>query len=222
MSEPTLTGMEIRVLCLIAEGLTEWDIRKALCLSATNLHHYCNLLYIKTGCRNWQQLTRYAIAQGYVSPTWQLPYRQASWRTAAILPSEAQAPASPAITIVLIDKRPLMRAGWRSVLAALSLRVVGEASDEETGLSLCRVLLPRVVVLGILVADRTTAVARIKDVCPDTSLVVIHETFVRTARPRFTLAEGAIYLAETADVHELTDVVLSGYHQQRADGSADQ
>ena len=210
MTEPALTGVEFRVLCLIAEGLSDGDIRHALGLSAAALRHCCHLLYIRTGCRNWQQLTRYAVAHRYVSGDWDGQHDQPGTGTMSRLAGADPARGGPATTIVLLDKRPLMRAGLRSVLALPPVRVVGEAPDEETGLSLCRALVPHIVVVGILRADLMMAVARIKKACPDTTAIVIAERVYRILWGRGATADA--YLSETAEAGDLVDLVLRGGH----------
>lgn len=208
MTEPALTGVEFRVLCLIAEGLSDSAIRHALDLSAATLRHCCHLLYIRTGCRNWQQLTRYAVAHRYVSGDWAGQHDQPRTRTLSRLAGADPAWGAPTTTIVLLDKRPLMRAGLRTVLALPPARVVGEASDEETGLSLCRALLPHVVVVGILHTDLVRAVARIKEACPDTTTIVIAQRVYRALWGRGTPADA--YLTEAAEAGDLVDLVLRG------------
>lgn len=210
MTAPALTGVEFRVLCLIAEGLSDSDIRHALGLSAAALRHCCHLLYVRTGCRNWQQLTRYAVAHRYVSGDWDGRHDQPRTGTLSRLAGADSARGRPTTTIVLLDTRPLMRAGLRSVLALPPVRVVGEAPDEETGLALCRVLVPHVVVVGILHTDLVTAVARIKEACPDTTIIVIAERVYRVPWGRVPTANADVYLTETADASDLVNLVLRG------------
>jgi DNA-binding CsgD family transcriptional regulator/transposase len=68
-----LSLAEREVLCLIAAGCTDAAIAEKLARAPATIHTHCRHLLVKTGCRNRQQLTRYAVAAGLVSPTWDGP-----------------------------------------------------------------------------------------------------------------------------------------------------
>jgi DNA-binding CsgD family transcriptional regulator len=66
-----LSRAEIRVLCLIAEGLTDAEIATRLGRSPDTIHSHCQHLFAKTRTHNRRQLTRYAVAAGLVPSTWE-------------------------------------------------------------------------------------------------------------------------------------------------------
>jgi DNA-binding NarL/FixJ family response regulator len=70
MAERTLTPVEIDVLLLIAHGLSDRQIAAAQYKSLRTIHAHRDHLLAKTGCRNRVELTRFAIAAGYVPSAW--------------------------------------------------------------------------------------------------------------------------------------------------------
>lgn len=72
MSRPRLSPTECEILCLIADGLSDPQIAAALYKSPRTIDAHRDRLFSKTGSHNRVQLTRYAIAMGYVPVAWKL------------------------------------------------------------------------------------------------------------------------------------------------------
>jgi DNA-binding CsgD family transcriptional regulator len=89
MSTDGLSRAECEVLCLIAEGLTDVQIARRLSRSPATIHRHANRLCAKTRCHNRVQLTRYAVASGYVPPQWERLFEK--W---AVQPIDAAAIAA--------------------------------------------------------------------------------------------------------------------------------
>jgi len=70
MQGEQLTPAEIVVLLLIADGQSDVDTATMLCVAPSTIHTHCLHLFGKTGCHSRVQLTRYAVAHGYVSTDW--------------------------------------------------------------------------------------------------------------------------------------------------------
>ena len=63
-----LSPVEVEVLRLIADGLSDQEIAGALCKSLNTIRTHRDPPLSKTGCHNRVGLTRYAVAAGYVRP----------------------------------------------------------------------------------------------------------------------------------------------------------
>ncbi|MFI0510285.1 DNA-binding NarL/FixJ family response regulator [Streptomyces canus] len=63
-----LTGREVEVLALIAEGLSNQEIARRLHVSTATVKTHINNLFAKTGIKDRAQAVRYAYAKGLVRP----------------------------------------------------------------------------------------------------------------------------------------------------------
>jgi DNA-binding NarL/FixJ family response regulator len=63
-----LTAREVEVLALIAEGLSNPEIARALHVSTATVKTHINNLFAKTGIKDRAQAVRYAYAKGLVRP----------------------------------------------------------------------------------------------------------------------------------------------------------
>ncbi|MFC8364969.1 response regulator [Streptomyces griseorubiginosus] len=63
-----LTAREVEVLALIAEGLSNQEIARALHVSTATVKTHINNLFAKTGLKDRAQAVRYAYAKGLVRP----------------------------------------------------------------------------------------------------------------------------------------------------------
>ncbi|WP_020139169.1 response regulator transcription factor [Streptomyces sp. 351MFTsu5.1] len=63
-----LTSREVEVLALIAEGLSNQEIARALHVSTATVKTHINNLFAKTGLKDRAQAVRYAYAKGLVRP----------------------------------------------------------------------------------------------------------------------------------------------------------
>jgi DNA-binding NarL/FixJ family response regulator len=63
-----LTARETEVLLLIAEGLTNQEIARALHVSTATVKTHINNLFAKTGLKDRAQAVRYAYGKGLVRP----------------------------------------------------------------------------------------------------------------------------------------------------------
>ncbi|MEU3983118.1 response regulator transcription factor [Streptomyces sp. NPDC026672] len=63
-----LTGREMEVLVLIAEGLTNQEIARRLHVSTATVKTHINNLFAKTGLKDRAQAVRYAYGKGLVRP----------------------------------------------------------------------------------------------------------------------------------------------------------
>jgi DNA-binding NarL/FixJ family response regulator len=66
-SKPMLTGRELRLLQLVAEGKRNKDIAEVLGVGAKSVETYRGRLMKKLGCANANELTRYALREGIAS-----------------------------------------------------------------------------------------------------------------------------------------------------------
>lgn len=65
-----LTQRECEILVLIADGLSDRRIARRLRLSLDTVHAHRDHLFLKTGCQNRVELTRWGITQGLVPTHW--------------------------------------------------------------------------------------------------------------------------------------------------------
>lgn len=65
-----LTQRECEILVLIAGGLSDRQIARHLRLSPDTVHAHRDHLFLKTGCQNRVELTRWGIARGLVPTNW--------------------------------------------------------------------------------------------------------------------------------------------------------
>jgi DNA-binding NarL/FixJ family response regulator len=63
-----ITAREAEVLGLIAEGLTNQEIARALHVSTATVKTHINNLFAKTGLKDRAQAVRYAYRHGLVQP----------------------------------------------------------------------------------------------------------------------------------------------------------
>ncbi|MFF4396128.1 response regulator [Streptomyces sp. NPDC001480] len=63
-----LTARETEVLVLIAEGFTNQEIARKLCVSTATVKTHINNLFAKTGLKDRAQAVRYAYAKGLARP----------------------------------------------------------------------------------------------------------------------------------------------------------
>ena len=73
MARSLLSPPEVEVLRLIAEGWSDRQIAAALGKALGTIHAHREHLFAKTGSHNRVQLTRYALACGYVPVAWESP-----------------------------------------------------------------------------------------------------------------------------------------------------
>ena len=88
---------------------------------------------------------------------------------------------SPPARIVIADDHPLVREGFRALIAPEEdLEIVGEAQDGEEALELCRTLCPDLVLMDVRMPkmDGLEATRAVKAECPKTSVLVVtsHES----------------------------------------------
>jgi len=67
MDVPSLTEQEIRILTLIAEGLTNADIADALCVSPNTVKTHVHNIFVKLGVSDRTQAALWAIRRGLVA-----------------------------------------------------------------------------------------------------------------------------------------------------------
>lgn len=115
-----------------------------------------------------------------------------------------------AITVVLIDDHPAVRAGIRSLLSVQDdIEVIGDAGTASDGVSLCVELRPRVVLVDLMLpgTDGVVVIERVSRAVPDTRIAVLtsytddHYLFP-------ALRAGALsYLLKDAGPEQLADAV---------------
>lgn len=67
-SKPTLTDRESLLLKLVAEGRRNKEIAEALDVEVKSVETFRSRLMKKLGCASSNELTRYAIREGYITP----------------------------------------------------------------------------------------------------------------------------------------------------------
>jgi DNA-binding NarL/FixJ family response regulator len=113
------------------------------------------------------------------------------------------------ISVLLVDDHPVVREGLRSMLADTATEVVGEAGTAGEGIRLAVEVAPDVVLLDMALPDLDglTAVKRIKQVRPETVILVL------TMHDDPTLVRGAVqagasgFLLKGANRRELLSAV---------------
>src|SRR6188474_1074482 len=114
------------------------------------------------------------------------------------------------IKVVLIDDRPLVRAGVRRVVdAAQDLHVVAEAGTLDEGIAICRQRRPAVVVLNINVSAPALlrAVHELRSACDDMPVVVVSRRDGDEDLFHAVAAGASGQLADASDPHLLTATV---------------
>jgi DNA-binding NarL/FixJ family response regulator len=126
------------------------------------------------------------------------------------------APAAQAgCDVLVIDDHEVVRFGLREILADSPHRLIGEAADSATGLTLCRELQPSVVLLDVRLGNASTRgpggtlelISSLRKVSRKTRVVIFtafdHQAYVAEA-----VAAGAHdYLLKGASAEEIVDAI---------------
>ena len=124
---------------------------------------------------------------------------------------------SEPIRVLIADDHQIVREGLRTVLAQeVELAVVGDAASGEEAIALTRALRPDVVLMDLVMPGLggLEALARIRQACPDSQVVVL-TNFASDQSVRDAVAAGAVgYLLKDVLKNELLQAIRNA-HQGR-------
>lgn len=114
------------------------------------------------------------------------------------------------IRLVIVDDHVVVRSGLSAFLLAYDdLKLVGEASNGEEGVRLCRQIHPDVVLMDLVMPgiDGIAATRAIREYCPETQVVAL-TSFGEDERVQAVLKAGAIgYLLKNVSAQELVAAI---------------
>ncbi len=122
--------------------------------------------------------------------------------------------SSPPIRVMLVDDHAMVRRGLATFLKVFDdLELVGEAGDGETAVSLCRQILPDVVLMDMLMpdVDGVTATRLIRQQFPSVQVIAL-TSFKEEALVQSALRAGAIgYLLKDVSAQELAQAIRAAH-----------
>lgn len=121
------------------------------------------------------------------------------------------------IRVLIVDDHNMVRKGLITLLEEFDdLMVMGEAGDGEMAVHACRESCPDVVLMDMLMPrmDGVTAIARIRQVCPQTQLIAL-TSFSDETNVQNALKAGAIsYLMKNVSGDELANAIRRAHEGQ--------
>lgn len=121
------------------------------------------------------------------------------------------------IRVLIVDDHNMVRKGLITLLEEFDdLIVMGEAGDGEMAVHACRESCPDVVLMDMLMPrmDGVTAIARIRQVCPQTQLIAL-TSFSDETNVQNALKAGAIsYLMKNVSGDELANAIRRAHEGQ--------
>lgn len=118
------------------------------------------------------------------------------------------------IRIMLVDDHAMVRSGLSAFLFAYDdFELVGEVSDGEEAIRLCRDVQPDIVLMDLVMPgmDGATATQKIKEVCPHIQVIAL-TSFKEQNLVESALKAGAIsYLLKDISAEELAHAIRSAY-----------
>ena len=121
---------------------------------------------------------------------------------------------SDRIRVVIVDDHNMVRKGLVVLLHEFDdIEVVAEAGDGEVAISTCVTLKPDVVLMDIIMphVNGVAATAKIREVCPDTQVVVL-TSFSDEEQVQSVLQAGAIgYIMKDVSGNELANAIRRAY-----------
>jgi NarL family two-component system response regulator LiaR len=121
------------------------------------------------------------------------------------------------IRVLIVDDHDMVRQGLIALLENYDeFEVIGDASDGEMGVMVCRDRQPDVVLMDMVMPrlDGVTATQQIMETCPNTRVIAL-TSFGDDKNVHRALQAGAIsYLIKNVSVDELADAVRKAYNGQ--------
>lgn len=122
--------------------------------------------------------------------------------------------ASPPIRVLLVDDHTMVRRGLATFLKVFDdLELVGEAADGETAVSLCRQILPDVILMDMVMPDidGVTATRIIRQNFPTVQIIAL-TSFKEESLVQSALQAGAIsYLLKNVSAEELALAIRAAH-----------
>ena len=120
-----------------------------------------------------------------------------------------------AIRVMIVDDHLMVRDGLKVFLSVYDdLEIVGEASDGQTALEVCRQVHPDVVLMDILMPnmDGPTATRVLRAECPAVQVIAL-TSFAEKDLVQQAIQSGAIaYVLKDVDPDKLADAIRDAYH----------
>jgi two-component system, NarL family, response regulator LiaR len=115
---------------------------------------------------------------------------------------------------MIVDDHPMVRQGLRTFFSTCpDIQVIAEAGNGIEALQKCAQTPPDVVLMDMVMPamDGATATAKLREICPDTRVIVL-TSFVDPVTVKRVLEAGAIsYLLKDASPDKLADAIRQAY-----------
>lgn len=120
-------------------------------------------------------------------------------------------PSTASIRVLIADDHEVVRHGLASVFEDSGIRIVGEATDAPDAVKLAQKLRPDVVTLDVRLGsgDGLEAVKLIREVSPDTRIVMLSSFDSPTYIARAVSAGASDYVLKTASRQQLVEAVTN-------------
>lgn len=121
------------------------------------------------------------------------------------------------IKVMVVDDHEMVRRGLISYLETESdIKVIGEASDGQDALTLCKTLKPDVILMDLIMENMNgiEATSRIKELYPDIKIIIL-TSFIEEDLTFPALEAGALsYLLKTSKANEIVNAIQRAMNEE--------